>query len=115
VSLQCHGLSPKVDETLLRMAHGLMGQFVICDSESTGDPVMNMYWIYDLHNWVLCTMIVSVFLVSSLIGLYATRPMVRRLLGPSGHCNDVVRYFFAGIGVLYGLALGLITLSTWQN
>src|SRR5262249_28453018 len=101
--------------TLLRMAHGLMGQFVVCDSESTGDPVMNMYWIYDLHNWVLCTMIVSVFLVSSLIGLYATRPMVRRLLGPSGNCNDVVRYFFAEIGVLYGLALGLIALSTWQN
>ncbi len=76
---------------------------------------MTMYWIYDLHNWVLCTLILSVFTVVSLIGLFATRPMVRRLLGPTGNCNDVVSYFFAGIGVFYGLALGLIAVATWEN
>ena len=76
---------------------------------------MTMYWIYDLHNWALCTLILSVFVVTSLIGLFATRPMVRRLLGPTGHCNDVVSYFFAGIGVFYGLALGLIAVATWEN
>ena len=76
---------------------------------------MTMYWIYDLHNWVLCTLIISVFVVASLIGLFATRPMVRRLLGPTGNCNDVVSYFFAGIGVFYGLALGLIAVATWEN
>ena len=54
-------------------------------------------------------------MVVSLIGLFATRPMVRRLLGPAGNCNDVVSYFFAGIGVFYGLALGLIAVATWEN
>jgi hypothetical protein len=76
---------------------------------------MTMYWIYDLHNWVLCTLILSAFAVVALIGLFATRPMVRRLLGPTGNCNDVVSYFFAGIGVFYGLALGLIAVATWEN
>jgi hypothetical protein len=40
---------------------------------------------------------------------------VRRLLGPAGHYNDLVSYFFAGIGVFYGLALGLIAVATWEN
>ena len=69
---------------------------------------MTMYWIYDLQNWVLCTLILTSFVAFSLIGLVATRPIVRKLLGPSGNFNDVVSYFFAGIGVFYGLALGLI-------
>jgi hypothetical protein len=76
---------------------------------------MTLYWIYDLQNWTLCLLITSVFLVMSLIGLFATRPLVRRLLGPVGNCNDLVSYFFAGIGVFYGLALGLIAVGTWEN
>ena len=43
---------------------------------------MTMYWIYDLPNWTLCALIVATFLAVSLAGLFATRPLVRRLLGP---------------------------------
>jgi hypothetical protein len=53
--------------------------------------------------------------VSSLAGLFLTRPLVRRLLGASGQYNDVVSWVFAGIGVFYGLALGLIAVGTWEN
>lgn len=76
---------------------------------------MTFYWIYDLPNWTLGVLIVSVFLALSLAGLFATRPLVRKMLGPSSHYNDVVSYFFAGIGVFYGLALGLIAVATWEN
>lgn len=76
---------------------------------------MTFYWIYDLPNWTLGVLIVALFLAVSLAGLFATRPMVRRMLGPGVHCNDVVSYFFAGIGVFYGLALGLIAVATWEN
>lgn len=77
---------------------------------------MTMYWIYDLPNWTLGVLIVSTFLGLSLAGLFATRPLVRRLLGPPpNHSNDLVSYFFAGIGVFYGLALGLIAVATWEN
>jgi hypothetical protein len=77
---------------------------------------MTMYWIYDVPNWTLCLLIVATFVAGSLAGLFATRPMVRRLLGPPpNHFNDVVSYFFAGIGVFYGLALGLIAVATWEN
>jgi Protein of unknown function (DUF4239) len=76
---------------------------------------MTMYWIYDLPNWTLGLLIVASFLAFSVAGLFVTRPMVRRLLGPTGNYNDVVSYFFAGIGVFYGLALGLIAVATWEN
>jgi hypothetical protein len=76
---------------------------------------MTFYWIYDLPNWVLGVLIVSTCVAVSLAGLFATRPLVRRLLGPERHYNDLVSYFFAGIGVFYGLALGLIAVATWEN
>src|SRR5262249_43780262 len=80
-----------------------------------GGHEMTLYWIYDLPNWVLGVFIVSTLLAFSLAGLFATRPVVRMLLGPTANCNDVVGSFFAGIGVFYGLALGLIAVATWEN
>ena len=76
---------------------------------------MTMYWIYDLPNWTLGLLIVAIFVAVSLGGLFATRPVVRRLFGTAAHYNDLVGYFFAGIGVFYGLALGLIAVATWEN
>jgi hypothetical protein len=76
---------------------------------------MSLYWIYDLHNFTLCALILGTFLTVGLTGLLLSRPLVRALLEGSGKHNDVVSYFFAGIGVFYGLALGLIAVATWQN
>jgi hypothetical protein len=76
---------------------------------------MSLYWIYDLQNWSLCLLIVGVFLGLSLLGLFASRPIVKRIVGASSTHNDVVSYFFAGIGVFYGLALGLIAVATWED
>jgi hypothetical protein len=83
--------------------------------DAPGLPRMTMYWIYDLPNWQLAALIVVVLVGLALAGLFATRPVLRRVLnGSSGH-NDIVSYFFAGVGVFYGLALGLIAVATWQN
>ncbi len=76
---------------------------------------MSMYWIYDLSNWLLCALIVASFVGLSLVGLFISRPIVGRLVGRSGRHNDIVSFFFAGIGVFYGLALGLIAVATWEN
>ena len=76
---------------------------------------MTFYWIYDLANLQLGLLIISVCVVGSLAGLFATRPLVRGLLDGSDRYNDVVSWVFAGIGVFYGLALGLIAVGTWEN
>jgi Protein of unknown function (DUF4239) len=76
---------------------------------------MSMYWIYDLSNWLLCGLIASSFVGVSLIGLFISRPIVGWLVGRSSKHNDIVSAFFAGMGVFYGLALGLIAVATWEN
>ena len=76
---------------------------------------MTMYWIYDLPNWQLGGMIVSVFVVGAVGGLLVCRHGIRRFVGTSMETNDLVNYFFAGVGVLYGLAMGLIAVATWDD
>ena len=76
---------------------------------------MSMYWIYDLPNWQLGIATVVVFVVLSLLGLVVSRPLVRRLLDASPVHNDIVSFVFAGIGVFYGLAMGLIAVATWED
>jgi Protein of unknown function (DUF4239) len=76
---------------------------------------MTMYWIYNLPNWLLCMLIVLTTVGLALAGLFLSRPIVGRLVGWSPKHNDLVSYFFAGMGVFYGLALGLIAVATWEN
>jgi hypothetical protein len=74
-----------------------------------------MYWIYDLPNWQLCLLTMGSFGAAALLGLFVTRPVVAWAVKASGKHNDVVSYFSAGVGVLYGLTLGLIAVGTWTN
>jgi hypothetical protein len=76
---------------------------------------MSFYWIYDLPNWLLCTVIVAVTVGLAVLGLLITRPFVKRMVGGSAKHNDIVSYFLASLGVFYGLALGLIAVATWEN
>jgi hypothetical protein len=76
---------------------------------------MSMYWIYDIPNWQLAVLIIGVFVAFALVGFAASRPLVRRLLNGSPAHNDIVSFFFAGIGVFYGLAMGLIAVATWED
>ncbi len=77
--------------------------------------MFSMYWIYDIPNWELFLVMLGVFAIVSLGGLYLTRPLVRRIVDGSDKYNDVTNYYFTAIGVLYGLTLGLIAVGTWQN
>ncbi len=76
---------------------------------------MSFYWIYDLPNWLLCIVIILIFVGLAVVGLLITRPIVRRITGASPKHNDIVSYFLGSMGVFYGLALGLIAVATWEN
>jgi hypothetical protein len=73
------------------------------------------YWIYNLPNWQLAILTILVFVGVALGGLFVSRPLMRRLLNASPEHNDIASAFFAGVGVFYGLALGLIAVGTWEN
>src|SRR6516162_10223274 len=73
---------------------------------------MNMYWVYDLPNWLFAVLTVAVAIC--LVGFYATRQWVRRVHGEEISHNDIVGFFLGTIGLYYGITLGLVAVGTWQ-
>ena len=76
---------------------------------------MSMYWIYDFPNWQLGVATVARVRGPVAARPVASRPLVRWLLNASPVHNDIVSFVFAGIGVFYGLAMGLIAVATWED
>ena len=75
---------------------------------------MNLYWVYDIQNWLFWSLCVGVSIAFGLSGMFAMRGWVRRLHGGHSH-NDIVSVFFASISVFYGVAVGLFALGAWQT
>jgi hypothetical protein len=76
---------------------------------------MNMYWIYDLPNWLFGVLTIVVTVAVGLGGLYATRGWVRRVHGDRHSHNEVVGYYLGAVCVFYGITLGLLAVATWQT
>jgi hypothetical protein len=74
---------------------------------------MNMYWVYDLPNWLFAVLTVAVAI--GLTGFYATRKWVRRVHGDEISHNDIVGFFLGTIGLFYGITLGLVAVGTWET
>lgn len=74
-----------------------------------------MTWIYDIPSWTFGVLSVLFFAGVSCSGLLVCRRWARRHLHLSDDTNEVVNAFFAGVGVLYGLLLGLVAVATWQS
>lgn len=74
-----------------------------------------MYWIYDLPNVVFGMFTITTFIVFGLLGLLAARHFLAKRWAHRRAQNEVVSYFFAAVGALYGITLGLISVGAWQN
>ena len=79
-----------------------------------GTGVMNLYWVYELPNWLFWLITVGVAIAFGLGGMLAMRGWVKRLHGGHSH-NDIVSFFFASMSVFYGVAVGLFALGAWQT
>lgn len=76
---------------------------------------MNMYWVYDLPNWLFGGLTVAVFVVIGLGGLYLTRGWARRLHIVDHSHNDIVGFYLAAVTVFYGITLALLAIGTWTT
>ncbi|MEY4685392.1 MAG: hypothetical protein RLZ25_1851 [Pseudomonadota bacterium] len=76
---------------------------------------MNIYWIYDLPTWQLGLGITSIYTLSSILGLLAFRGWIYRTFDVHAEMNEMTGAIFSGVGVLYGLLLGLVAVATWEN
>src|SRR5436309_3135161 len=75
---------------------------------------MNLYWIYDLPNWLFGFLTVTVMAAIGLAGLYATRPWARRVHREEHSHNEIVGFYLGAVCVFYGITLGLLAVGTWQ-
>jgi hypothetical protein len=73
-----------------------------------------MGWMYEIPNWMFCLMAMAVSAAVGVGGLFLTRTGVDRLHDRQSH-NDVVGIFLSVTGIIYGIALGLIAVATWEN
>lgn len=76
---------------------------------------MNLYWVYDLPNWLFATMVMGTTIGIALVGQRLSQRWVKRIAGNDGHYNDLVNTTLATVGVFFGITLGLISVGTWQN
>jgi hypothetical protein len=75
-------------------------------------PIMNMYWVYDLPNWLFGVLTIMVTVVTGVGGLYATRKLVRHVHGERHSHNEAVGFYLGAICVFYGITLGLFAVAT---
>jgi Protein of unknown function (DUF4239) len=80
-----------------------------------GTSSVNLYWVYDLPNWLFATLVMGTFTSIALVGQRLTQRWVRRVAGNDGKYNDLVSTTLATVGVFFGITLGLISVGTWQN
>jgi hypothetical protein len=75
---------------------------------------MDMYWVYNLPNWLFELLTLSLFVAFGLGGLLVSRRMIRRVHLQHSY-NDIVGFYLAGITVLYGVTLGLLAIGAWTT
>ena len=76
---------------------------------------MDIFWIYDIPNWQLATGIISLYLLISLTGLLLLRGWIYRAFEISPETNEMTNGIFSGVGLLYGLLVGLVAVAGWEN
>ena len=64
---------------------------------------MNMYWLYELPNWLFGVLTIAVTAAVGLSGLHTTRRWVRRVHGDRHSHNEVVGYYLSAVCVFYGI------------
>ncbi|HEX4964073.1 MAG TPA: DUF4239 domain-containing protein [Thermoanaerobaculia bacterium] len=73
---------------------------------------MSMLWLREWPTFWAGLLVVGAFVALSLLGLWLTRPWMRKR---AGETNELVNYYVAAIGIFYALLVGLIAVATWEN
>ncbi len=73
------------------------------------------YWLHDLPPHRLALAFVAVFVGFYWLGCVFLRPILRQFVKYNTGVNDIVGYVLSTFGVFYGLLLGLIAVTAYQN
>jgi len=75
----------------------------------------NWYWLYDVPQARLAALFIAAFVGFYWIGSIILRPILRQFVKRTAGCNDIVGYVLSCFCVFYGLLLGLIAVTAYQN
>ena len=75
----------------------------------------DLYWLYDLPPHRLALLFVAAFVGFYWIGSILLRPILRQVVKSTAGANDIVGYVLSCFCVFYGLLLGLIAVTAYQN
>jgi len=73
------------------------------------------YWLYDLEPWRLASFFIISFVAFYWLGLVFVRPILRPFVRNTAGSNDIIGYVLSCFCVFYGLLLGLIAVTAYQN
>jgi hypothetical protein len=73
------------------------------------------YWVYDLPTWQFGLLTTVSFVLLYWVGVIFVRPLLRLFVRSTPGLNDVVGYILSCFCVFYGLLLGLIAVTAYQN
>lgn len=72
-------------------------------------------FVYDIPQRNLAIYFALIAVGAMLVGIVVVKPILRLLMGASPDLNDSIGYGTAGFSLFYGLLLGLLTVSAYQN
>jgi len=75
----------------------------------------DFFWIYDIPPARLALLSIAVFVGFYWLGLIFIRPILRQFVKNTPAANDIVGYILSCFCVFYGLLLGLIAVTAYQN
>ena len=76
---------------------------------------MNLSPLYNIPSFAFFLLVIIFFAGFSVLGFVLTRKRIERWLGPAPAQNEVISYYIAATGVVYGITLGLIAVGVWDN
>jgi hypothetical protein len=76
---------------------------------------MNLSWLYSVPSFLFFLLVIIFFGLVSIAGFLLVRKSVEKWLGKPPAQNEVISYYIAATGVVYGITLGLIAVGVWEN
>src|SRR5664279_2300577 len=76
---------------------------------------MSLSWLYSVPPSLFFLLVIGFVAGVSVLGFLAVRKRVEKWLGKPPAQNEVISYYIAATGVVYGITLGLIAVGAWDN